>query len=137
LVAARAGVTILPSMSTTKQLPRAQWQEYFDRFTRAHLEDDTPGAATLEVVSPSFGDQFEASAVRLLGLTYDPKSNAFEVALEGIDHLVFEPKEIWILEDEPGLIATIEVVERDGGKEIIYVRSASALAAQDDASASP
>ena len=128
---------MLPSMSTTKQLPRAEWKDYFDRFTRAHLEDDTPGAATLEVVSPSFGDQVEASGVRLLGLAYDPKSNALEVALEGIDHLVFEPKEIWILEEEPGLIATIEVVERDGGKEIIYVRAAAALGSHDDASASP
>jgi len=126
-------VTMLPSMSTTKQLPRAEWQVYFDRFTRAHLRDDRPGAATLEVVSPIFGDQYEASALRLLGLVYDPKSNAFEVALEGVDHLVFEPREIWILEEEPGLIATIEVVERDGGKEIIYVRASERPTAGPDA----
>ena len=119
-------------MSTTKQLPRAEWKDYLDRFTRERLGDDAPGAVTVEVISPTLGDQFEVSAVRLLGLAYDPKSRIFEVLVEDVDHLTFNPSEIWILEGEPGFISTVEVVTADGGKEIIYVRRSGPLALRDE-----
>ena len=95
-------------MSTTKQLARTEWNAYFDRFTREQLQGEAPGAATIEVVSPTLGDQFQLSAVRLLGLTYDPKSDALEVLLENVDHLIFRPTEIWVMEGEPGFISTLE-----------------------------
>jgi hypothetical protein len=119
-------------MSTTKQLPRAEWKDYFDRFTRERLKDDAPGAVTVEVISPTLGDQFEVSAVRLVGLAYDPKARTFEVLVEDVDHLTFNPSEIWVLEGEPGFISTIEVVKADGGKEIIYVRRSGPLALRDE-----
>jgi len=119
-------------MRTTKQLPRAEWKDYFDRFTREHLREDAPGTATVEIVSPTLGDQFAASAVRLFGLAYDPKSQAFEVLLEGLDQLVFSPTEIWVLEGEPGFISTIEVLQPDGAQEIIYIRRSGPLAPRYD-----
>ena len=119
-------------MSTTKQLPRAEWKDYFDRFTRERLGDGARGAVTVEVISPTLGDQFEVSAVRLLGLTYDPKSQIFEVLVEDVDHLTFNPSDIWVLEGEPGFISTVEVVKADGGKEIIYVRRSGPLALRDE-----
>jgi hypothetical protein len=113
-------------MSSTKQLPRAEWKDYFQRFTREFLSDDAPDAATIEVMSPTLGDQFEVSSARLLGLDYDPKEKTFEVLVEDLDHLVFEPTEIWILEDASGLLSTIEVVQADGTKQIVYLRSSGA-----------
>jgi hypothetical protein len=117
-------------MGTTRQLPRVEWQGYFERFTHEHLDfgDD---AATVEVISPTLGDQFQVSAVKLLGLDYDPKSEVFEVLVEGVDHLIFKPKEIWVLEGEPGFIATLEVVHPDDTREIIYVRRRQPLGAED------
>ena len=115
-------------MSTTKQLARTEWNAYFDRFTREQLQGEAPGAATIEVVSPTLGDQFQLSAVRLLGLTYDPKSDALEVLLENVDHLIFRPTEIWVMEGEPGFISTLEIVQSDGTKELIYVRRSGPLA---------
>jgi hypothetical protein len=115
-------------MSSTKQLPRAEWKNYFDRFTREFLKDDPSDGTAIEVMSPTLGDQFEVSSARLLGLDYDPKENTFEVLLEELDHLVFEPTEIWVLEGEPGFISTIEIIRADGTKEIIYVRSSGARA---------
>jgi len=114
-------------MSETKQLPRAAWEEYFMRFTRERLRNDGPAAATVEVMSPTLGDQFEVSAVRLLGLAYDPRSNALEVEVEDLEHLISYPREIWVLEGEPGFLATLEVVHQDGLKEIIYIRKSGAL----------
>jgi len=121
--------------TTTRQLPRSEWEVYFDRFTKAELGDEAPGAATVEVISPTLGDQFEVSAVRLLGLAYDPRSQALELLFEDIDHLIFYPSEIWILEGEPGFIATLEVVHPDGLKEIIYVRRSGALVPRYEADA--
>lgn len=109
-------------MKTTKQLPRAEWKDYFDRFTREHIGENPSGSATVEVMSPTLGDQFEVSAVRLLGLSFDPKSETLEVLLENVDHLIFQPAEIWVLEGELGFVATLEIVRADGTKEIIYVR---------------
>jgi hypothetical protein len=106
---------------TTRQIPREEWKDYFERFTRKHLADDLPEAVTIEVLSPTIGDQFEARAARLLGLAYDPQRNTFEVLLEDLDHLVFEPAEIWVIETDGDFISTLELVRPDGTKEIIYV----------------
>lgn len=122
-------------MSTTKQIQRAEWEDYFDRFTRERLADDAPGAVTVEVISPTLGDQFEVSAVRLLGLAYDPKKRTFEVLVEDLDHLTFNPSEIWVLEGEAGFISTVELVKDDGGKEIIYVRRSGPLVPRDELAA--
>jgi hypothetical protein len=118
----------------TKRIPREQWQAYFDRFAHQYLSDDEPETATIELVSPTLGDQFEVKALRLLGVSYDPKDNVFELQLEDVDHLVFEPVEIWVLEGEGGFISTLEVLHSDGTKEIIYLRKGSPLGPSDDAS---
>ncbi|HXU04550.1 MAG TPA: DUF5335 family protein [Polyangia bacterium] len=115
-------------MASTRKLPRNEWKDYFDRFSRTYLKDEQSGAATVEVMSPTLGDQFEVSSVRLLGLDYDPKGSTFEVLLENVDHLVFDPTEIWIYEGEPGFVSTIEVVQADGTKQIIYVRTSGPVA---------
>lgn len=107
---------------TTRQISRGDWKSYFDRFTKRHLTGDPPKAVTIEVLSPTLGDQFEARPPqRLIGLAYDPKSDAFEVLLEDVDHLVFQPEEIWVVETEGDFISTLELVRADGTKEIVYV----------------
>jgi len=109
-------------MAATKQIPRNQCGDYFDRFTKRYLRDDRPEAATIELLSPELGAQVQADAAHLLGISYDPKSEALEVLLENIDHLVFHPKEIWVWEDEDGFLPSIEIVRDDGTKEILTVR---------------
>ena len=82
----------------TEQIPRHQWKDYFDRFTKRYLRDDRPETARIELLSPALGDQVEVEAVHLLGISYDAKSEVLEVLLENVDHLVFHPKEIWAIE---------------------------------------
>lgn len=110
-------------MATTKQLPREQWHEYFDAFTKAFLMDPNPEAADIEIVSPELGDQLEAEYVRVIGITYDHKDNVLEVALENVDHLIYHPKEIWVMEEDNGFVSSIEVVRDDDTREIIRLRS--------------
>jgi hypothetical protein len=107
--------------AVTKQIPRAQWQVYFDGLTRGHLTGKGAPAASLEIVSPDIGDQFEAREARLLGLVYDPRSDALEVVLEGMDHLAFQPSEIWVIEEDDGFVTTLELVRDDGTRELLYL----------------
>ena len=108
-------------MGATKQIPPEEWKPYFDRFTRQYLSDDAAETVTIEVMSPTLGDQFEARSIRLLGATYDPKSSAFELLLEDLDHLVFRPTEIWVIEEPGGFVSALELVRVDGEREIVYV----------------
>lgn len=108
-------------MAETRQIPREEWEAYFDRFTKQHLRDDRPEAATIEVLSPTIGDQIEEESATLLGITYDPKGRAFEVLVEGLDHLVFEPREVWVVEEEGGLLSSVEIVREDGTKEVLTI----------------
>jgi hypothetical protein len=111
-------------METTKQIPSHEWKDYFDRFTKRYLRDDRPEAATIEILSPSLGDQIEADAARLLGISYDAKSKALEVLLEGMDHLVYRPKRISVIEEGDGFVPSIEILRDDDAKEILTVRRA-------------
>lgn len=109
--------------ATTKQLAVEQWKSYFDAFTREHLRPEAAGIATIQAVSPQIGDQTLAENVRLLGISYDPHGKTLDVMIEGDDHLVFRPSEVWVLEgDREDRIATFELVRPDGIKEILHVQ---------------
>jgi hypothetical protein len=119
-------------MSTTKQIPREQWTSYFERFTRQQLGNDPTESITIEVVSPQVGDQFETTTARLLGLSYDPKSEAFDVLMEDAEHLAFQPTEIWVVEEEPSFISIISLGHADGTKEIFYIQRSGPPATRSD-----
>lgn len=98
------------AMSVTKQIQPREWERYFDDLVKRHLRGDSQNAsASIEVLSPSLGEQPEVTTARLLGLTYDPKSSALEMMLENLDHLVFSPAEVWVLEEDDGFISALEV----------------------------
>jgi hypothetical protein len=77
--------------------------------------------AEIEVASLRLGDQVEAEWLPLLGITYDPNDDVVEVALEGLDHLIPKPLEIYVEDGVEG-IAALEVVDGDDEKQIIKLR---------------
>ena len=89
------------------------------------------------MLSPTLGDQFEAERVRLLGLSYSPQSNRFELRLEDVEPLVFEPAEIWVMEEEGGFICNVEMIRSDGTNEVIYLRKSGPLASGAEIPLSP
>lgn len=120
-------------MATTRQIPREEWQQYFDAFTRRHL-GETGGVVTLEALSDTIGDQVLASGAHLIGLSYDPHDGAIDALLEGDDHRVFQPQEVWVLEgDHEDVIATFEFVHADGMKEILRVQGGGSVRKADTA----
>lgn len=115
-------------MSTTRQIASSEWSQYFDAFTRQYLRGESAGLATIQAVSGQLGDQVVATNARLLGITFDPHDNNLDISLEGANHVVIQPSEIWVLEgDHEDVLATFEVVQRDGSKEILQVQSGGPL----------
>jgi hypothetical protein len=106
-------------MTTTRRIPKSELESYFDAFSKHYLRDESTNTVTVEVLMPELGDQFEAEGSHLVGITYDPRTNAFELMLESGDHRIYEPSEVWVVEDTNGFVSTIEVVHSGGTKEVI------------------
>ncbi len=110
-----------------RKLEKSQWESYFDEFDKKYREGQVPAKEVqIEIVNEEIGDQVETWWQPLVGLSYDPKDDEFEVAAEKHDHLIHKPVEIYVDEDVDGL-KTVEVVQEDGTKHIIKLRTPQAL----------
>ena len=105
----------------TKKIPNDQLQTYFDKFTRHFLLRESTNAVDVEVLAPDWGDQFAAEGSHLFGITYDPRANSLEFELEGGDHRVTKPREVWTAEEFDGFVKAIEIVRDDGTREVARV----------------
>jgi uncharacterized protein DUF5335 len=102
---------------TTRKLDKKQWRTFFD-----HVSTMLEGKqAEIEVASLRLGDQIEAEWLPLLGITYDPEDDLVEVALEELDHLIPKPRDIYV-EDGPGGLVALEIVDADDTKQIVKLR---------------
>jgi hypothetical protein len=101
---------------TTRKLDEQEWHRYFDEGDRAlhGLK------ATVEVVGADIGAQFVAEGLGIFGITYDQKGKLLEVVLDGMDHLILHPQEIYVDETPHGL-AVVEAIDADGRKHIIQI----------------
>jgi hypothetical protein len=109
---------------TIRQLPKSQWQAYFDRVSKG-LQTRT---AQIEVAALSLGSQVAAKWTPLIGITYDPKDDILEVALESLDHLVHSPRTVSIDESAMGL-SSLEVIDGEGRQQIIRLKEPLTLPA--------
>lgn len=104
-------------MATVK-LDKAAWQKTFDQLSKSLLVGKQ---VEIEVTALNIGDQIEQAWIQLLGISYDPKSDRIEVLVEGLDHLIPGPREVWVDHDAIGL-ASMEVVDADDVRQIIRLR---------------
>jgi hypothetical protein len=102
---------------TIRKLDRQEWKSYFERISKL-IEGRQ---AEIEVASLKLGDQIAAEWLPLLGLTYDPKDDVFEVTLDGIDHLIEHPREVYVDGNSVELNA-LEVVDAEGVRQIVKLR---------------
>lgn len=104
-------------LMATVKLDKGAWHTYFDRISKSVLGKQ----AEIEVASLNIGNQIEAEWVPLLGVTYDPKNDLVEVLLEGLDHLIRHPRDIYIDQGPAGL-TSMEVIDADDVRQIIRLR---------------
>lgn len=101
---------------TTTRIEEGEWLRYFDR-AKATL---CGRMVSVQLVAEDVGAQYVAERLGLVGITYDPKDRLLDVALEGLDHLIERPREIYVDEAPDGAIA-IEAIDAEGRKHIIRI----------------
>lgn len=99
------------------KLDKATWHPYFDEISRFLVGK----RAEIEVIGLNIGDQIEAEWLPLLGIVYDHKDNLVEVLVEGLDHLIYKPREIYIDYGPTGL-TSLEVIDEDDVRQIIKLK---------------
>ena len=77
--------------------------------------------AEIEVVSPADGLMTEALQQPVLGIIYDPANDALTILLEGIDHFVFQPKEMY-LDFSLGGDVSLGVLDKANAWQIVLLR---------------
>jgi hypothetical protein len=101
----------------TRNLDRSEWQGFFDGLSRL-LEGKQ---ADIRVESLAIGSQMATKWLRLLGITYDPKDDLLEVALEGVDHMIRKPQRISAEVGTEGL-RSLEIVDSDAVRQLVELR---------------
>jgi hypothetical protein len=102
----------------TRKLDKKKWKTFFDRVSKM-LEGKQ---AEIEVASLRLGAQVEAEWLPLHGITYDHKDDLIEVTLDGLDHIITKPREIYVEDGIAGL-ESVEIVDADGVKQIVKLRN--------------
>lgn len=100
-----------------EKLDKAAWHAYFDTISKALVGK----RAEIEVQSLALGSQVEAEWLPLLGITYEPGDDMLEIVLEGLDHMIRKPTELYVDHGAGGL-NSMEVVDGDGVKQIVRLR---------------
>jgi hypothetical protein len=98
-------------------IDRADWRSYLDEVSKGLAGR----RAEVEIMSLRLGSQIQAEWIRLIGITYDPKDDVLEVALEGLDHLIRRPAELHVQEGRTGL-ESLSVLDGDGNRQIVRLR---------------
>jgi hypothetical protein len=111
----------------TQKLEASGWQAYFDKVSRVIIGQHTE----IEIARLALGAQIEAKWLLLTGLTYDSKDDLFEVATDTVDHLIRQPKEIYVEYGADGL-HSVEVIDAEDNHQIIKLKPAIALEALKD-----
>lgn len=106
------------------EVAKSNWKPFFETLTGTLVGK----RAEVEVASLDLGDQIQAEWSPLVGIVYDPKNDLIEVALEGVDHLILEPRRVYVDFDVGGLIS-LEVIDADDVRQIVKLKDPVALPA--------
>jgi hypothetical protein len=99
------------------KLEKPKWHAYFDNMSKV-LDGKR---AEIEVDALAVGSQIEAEWLPLLGITYDPKDDIVEVVLEGLDHMIHKPRDVFVDQTAADL-SSVEVIDNDDFHHIIKLR---------------
>lgn len=101
----------------TSKIDKSDWQSYCDELSKTVLGT----SAEIEVDSLDIGQQLEAKWLPFLGIVYEPKKDTVEIVLEGLDHIIHNPRELYVDYDASGL-SSLEVISDDDVRQIIKLR---------------
>jgi hypothetical protein len=99
------------------KIEKPKWHAYFDNMSKVLGGK----RVEIEVDALAIGSQIAAEWLPLLGITYDPKDDIIEVALEGLDHMIHKPRDVFV--DQTAVdLSSVEVIDNDDFRHIIKLR---------------
>jgi hypothetical protein len=96
------------------KLERSVWRTFLDDASRTLLGK----RAEIEVSSRDLGSQVVARRLPLLGIVYDEHNDFVEVVLDGLDHLVYKPLELYV-DGPPFAWSNLTVIDGTGALQIV------------------
>jgi Family of unknown function (DUF5335) len=109
---------------TIRKLEKQEWRPFFGAMSKLLDAKD----AEVEVAALDLGDQTEAEWLPLLGISYDPRDDVIDIALDGLDHMISKPRDVY-LDNGAAILSSIEIVDADGVKQIVKLKNRLALPA--------
>ena len=114
--------------TTTREIKREEWTDFFDGFSRRH----EGWLVTIELLDPKLGDQIELENQALRGIVAERKRDpeVIEIFTENREkqsttNVVEKPTRVWIEESAEGAEAALEIESQDGPKTLLRFRSAA------------
>lgn len=104
------------------KITKDQWQTRFDGFSKQFLTAEQPEYAEIHILSEVLGSLEETKWLPVEGISYDPRNDLLHIKLEDIEHRIERPAHIYLDEDPGGWINSMEIVDKDGTKNIIEFR---------------
>ena len=111
----------------TQEIPRNEWIQFFDTFSRQH----EGWLATLEIFGPEVGAQEEAHELPLEGVSVASETDAsetIEISMgktldDHVSHAVEKPTHVWLEQTDEGSNAALEIESEDQTKTLLRFRS--------------
>ena len=82
--------------------------------------------AEIEIASLDLGAQVLARWPPLLGLVYDRKNDYLQIAIDGLDHMVLKPRELYA-EYGPRGLQSVGILDSEGAWQILLLRDPLSL----------
>lgn len=112
----------------TRQIPRDDWTQFFDSFSRQH----DGWLTTVEVLGAEIGAQVESRDQPLIGITADLKDEGEDVITilvggrtgDHLAHMVHAPADVRLKETEEGAHEALQLASKHGPTTLLRFRSA-------------
>jgi hypothetical protein len=99
---------------TISKVEKPAWHAYLDQVSKTL----TGKRVEIEVDALNIGQQIEAKWLPLWGIVYDQKNDLIEVILDGLDHMITKPQELYV-DHNLDNVTSFEVVDADNTRQII------------------
>ena len=88
---------------------KSEWRAYCDRLSK-HLATIRSEPVTASLV---VNHDEVAEWVLLLGITYEPKKDLFEIMLQELEHRIHSPRTLYV-DEGPSGVAALEIIDAGG-----------------------
>jgi hypothetical protein len=102
---------------TARSIQKADWGSFCAAVSEALEGSD----AEIEVASIDLGQQVEKQWAPLIGISYDPEDDIIDIALEEVDHIVNEPKEL-LAEIDDVRVSALQITDGEGTRHLVRLK---------------